>query len=256
MRSRRFLTALVALLALTFVAQVADARRGPRRRQRQKVARKQLRQQQLPAFTSFKQFAKHTQMAHATHNGKLYIKVDTPKLWEHFDAYTKIGNGKVLEFTGKGHLHTRYNGKSDVHFLFGSLYSKGTFSTPNGKRVTAIVKLNDGEHRELNSYISAASVNAKNEIGKWNYNGGRPKRYHGGSGAGNCTSWISTAKLDGRKTLGETCGVYGSVSPSSWIQSLARNGNNRVEAVMLHGFKGDVNKLSEVNAFISDAMKK
>lgn len=262
MRSQRkaLVVSLVATLALALIADSADARRGPQRRQRQRISQKLLRTQQQqpgakPAFASFKQFAQQTQMPHAVHNGKLFIAVDKTKLQQNYDAYTKIGGGKVLEFSGTGHLHTRHNGKKDVHFLFGSLYPTGTFSAPTGKRVSAVVKLTDAEHREFNAYLDAASVNAKNVIGKWNYNGGRPKRYHGGSGAANCTSWISTAKLDGSRTLGQTCGVWGSVSPTSWINSLARSGNSRVEAVMLHGFTGDVNNRVQIDAFIRDNMK-
>ncbi len=86
------------------------------------------------------------------------------------------------------------------------------------------------------------------EIGQWD--DGRPKRYHGGSGVANGTSWISTAKLDGSRTLDQTCGIWGLVSPTSRINSLVRSGNSHVEAVMRHSFKGDVNNRAQIDAFI------
>jgi hypothetical protein len=255
-------------LALTFAAaflltavQDADARRRTRRLAKafSFLKRGVKRQQQQPnANQTFAGFAQKHGMKSAVHNGKLFIKVDKTKLSRNFDEYARIGNGKVLEFNGTGHLHTRYNGKKDANFLSG--LSIGTYRPPSyGKRVTVVVKLTDSEHRELDSYIGSASASrngAKQEIGSFNYNGGRPKRYYPSSTKANCTSWISSAKLDGRQSLGRTCGVWDAASPRGWIRSLAQRGNKRVEAVLLHGFEGDVSNARAVNQFVSQATTK
>jgi hypothetical protein len=125
--------------------------------------------------------------------------------------------------------------------------------------VSVVVRLNETEHRELNSYIESASSsyqNARREIGSFNYNGGRPARYYPGSTKANCTTWISSAKLDGRQSLARACGVWEAASPTGWIRSLAQRGNSRVEAVMLHGFNGDVTNGRAVEQFVREATTK
>jgi hypothetical protein len=208
----------------------------------------------VPVRAELQRFAEQNRMACAVHNGKLFIKVDTPALQRGWDAYCRIGGGKVLEFNGRGHLFTRFNGGKCADFL--ESLDLSTFSAPTQPRVTTVVKLTDGEHRELNAYIDAAQVNSPGTVGTFSYGGGRPKRYYPGSTTANCTSWISSAKLDGRQSLATACGVWDAASPSSWIQSLARNGNQRVEAVLLHQFQGDVRNWQQVDRFISESMAK
>lgn len=250
---RPLLVTLIAVFAATLVVSEAEAqnRRGP-------GARVRARPRQAPrSFTSFKQFAREMQFPTAKHRGKLFINVnDMGKMASNVEAYTAIGGNKMLEFNGKGHLHTRYNGAKDAHFLFGTLYANGGYSVQRPKAVGVAVKLKDAEHREFNNYIDAARANPQQEIGGWNYGGGRPKRYYPREGAkANCTSWISAAKLgEGGKSLARLTGVWESVSPSGWIGSLARNGNERVEAVMLHGFQGDMNNWRQIDAFIREAL--
>ena len=250
---RTLILTLVAAFTLSLAVQDAEAKR-----RWWQFGRAKQGQQSAQTFQGFAQ--KHG-MKSAMHGGKLYIKVDTKKLNKHMKEYAQIGNGKVLEFAGTGHLHTRFNGKKDANFLSG--LSIGTFSPPStytGKRVTVVVKLNDKEHRELDAYISAASKNysgASKEIGKFNYNGGMPNRYYPNANPmANCTSWISAAKLDGRQSLGSTCGVGSAASPRSWIRSLAQRGNSRVEAVLLHNFDGDVSNARAVQQFVTDATTK
>ncbi|MCK5801012.1 MAG: hypothetical protein KAI47_27680, partial [Deltaproteobacteria bacterium] len=233
-----------------------------RRRVRRQVTQRQRsvqhqRPAQRPAELTFTAFAKKHDMQTATHSGKLYIKVNRQTLQQNFNEYAQIGGGKVLEFNGTGHLHTRYSGKKDANFLSG--LGIGTFRPPSyGKRVTVVVKLTDAEHVELDRYIGAASESysaAKQVIGSFNYNGGRPKRYYANGGKANCTSWISSAKLDGQHSLGQTCGVWDAASPTGWIGSLVSRGNSRVQAVLLHGFEGNVNDARSVQQFVAEANK-
>lgn len=261
-------TLLVALIAVFCFSSVADARPGRRHRHRnrnrvtQPVAQPAATTATIAAAkpvlpktvgAELKLFAERNQMATAMHGNKLYIKVDTPKLQANYDAFCKIGDNKVLEFNGRTHLFTRFNGKRCADFL--ENLDLDTFSAPTQARVSVIVKLDDKMHTELNRYITAANANPRQEIGTFNYGGGRPKRYYPGSTTANCTSWISSAKLDGKQSLAQSCGVWDSASPSSWIQSLARKGNQRVEAVLLHKFSGDVNNWREVDAFMTSSMK-
>jgi hypothetical protein len=199
-------------------------------------------------------FAEQTRMSCAVHNGKLFIKVDTAALQRGWDAYCRIGGGKVLEFNGRGHLFTRFNGTKCADFL--ETLDLSTFSAPTQPRVTTLVKLTDAEHRELNAYVDAAQRDSAGTVGTFCYGGGRPRRYYPGSTTANCTSWISSAKLDGCQSLARTCGVWDAASPSAWIQSLARNGNERVEAVLLHKFTGDVGSWQQVDRFITESMAK
>ena len=267
-RSRRSLriASLIALVCALFVSDLAEARRGRRHRRRHRTTQKAKPAQALtpqaqakpakPVAVSaeFKAFAQRHGMTTALHKGKLFIKVDSSKLNKNWDAFCKIGGGKVLEFNGRTHLFTRYNGKRGADFL--EQLDLDTYSAPTSPRVTTVVRLNTAEHKELDTYIRAASKNSQKEIGTFNYYGGRPKRYYPGSTTANCTSWIAAAKLDGKRSLGETCGVGTHAAPSTFIKSLARKGNDRVEAVLLHHFKGDVNNWREVDAFISSSMKK
>ncbi len=256
---RTIVVAFAAAALLIVSAPQAEARnRSSSRIGRMLRFFKGFKRQQQQTNQTFAGFAQKHGMKSATHNGKLFIKVDNTKLSRNFSEFAQIGNGKVLEFTGTGHLHTRYNGQKDANFLSG--LSIGTYRPPSsGKRVTVVVKLTDAEHRELDSYISAASSSrdaARREIGSFNYNGGRPKRYYPESSKANCTSWISSAKLDGRQSLGRTCGVWDAASPRGWIRSLAQNGNSRVQAVLLYGFEGDVTNASAVNQFVTQATSK
>ena len=249
MSTKRILTLAIAALAIVSFSTDAEAQR---RRARQTRTTNTTRQVTQPT-NGFQQFAQQNRMNCAMHRGKLFIKVDSSKLRQNFSTYCGIGNGKVLEFSGKGHLYTRYNGNKAADFLFG--LDRSTFSAPSGKRVSVVVKLNTREHQELDRYVAAAGRNPNREIGSFDYYGGMPKRYYpNSSGTANCTSWISSAKLDGRQSLGRTCGVWDAASPSSWIQSLARNGNDRVQAVLLHSFTGNVNNWREVDSFISSSM--
>lgn len=251
-RSQRPLLVAILVVVASLVASGAHARPGPGAR-----ARVRPTQPRPGAFSSFKQFAREMQFPTALHRGRLFINVnDFSKLAMNAEAYTAIGGGKMLEFNGRGHLHTRYNGAKDAHYLFGSLYADGGYTPPRPKAVSVAVKLKDVEHRELNAYIEAARRNPQQEIGGWNYGGGRPKRYYPRENAtANCTSWISAAKLGERgESLAKLAGVWESVSPSSWIGSLARNGNERVDAVLLHGFQGDMNNWREIDSFIGEAL--
>lgn len=245
--------ALAALAAaLLFVSLTPDA-----------LAQSHGRQRVVPPARSqaspFKAFAQAQGMPHAVHNGKLYIKADMAKLRANYDAFARIGEGSVLEFAGTGHLHTRFNGKKDANFLSG--LSIGTFSPPSyGKRVSVVVKLTDPEKRELNDYVTAASSSydgARREIGSFNYNGGRPARYYPSSAnKANCTTWISSAKLDGSRSLASALGVWEAASPRSWIRSLAQSGNERVQAVMLYNFEGDIADGRAVSQFVTEATQK
>ena len=208
----------------------------------------------VPVRTALEQFAVQNRMPTAVHNGKLYIKVDTAALQRSWNAYCQIGDGKVLEFNGRGHLFTRFNGGKCVDFL--ETLDLASFSAPTQPRVTTVVKLSDQEHRELNAYIDAAQRDSAGTVGTFSYGGGGPRRYYPGSTTANCTSWISSAKLDGRQTLARACGVWEAASPSAWIQSLARNGNQRVEAVLLHQFTGNVGNWQEVDRFMTESMAK
>ncbi len=232
---------LVVLLALRTLAAPAGARPAPV-------------PPQAPVRTALERFASENRMPTAVHGGKLYIKVDTTALQRSWDAYCRIGDGKVLEFNGRGHLFTRYNGTKCVDFL--ETLDLATFSAPTQPRVTTIVKLSDQEHRELNAYIDAAQRDSAGTVGTFSYGGGRPRRYYPGSTTANCTSWISAAKLDGQQSLARSCGVWEAASPSAWIQSLARTGNQRVEAVLLHKFSGDVRNWQEVDRFMNESMAK
>lgn len=252
MRTTTKLTfALTAAFLFTAFAHDADARRNWRRFGKARQSQQRTTQQaQQPA--TFKQFAEQNQMPCAMHNGKLFIKVDGSKLQQNLESYCKIGNGKVLEFQGKGHLHTRYNTNKDADFI--TRLSNGTFRPPYSAGASVVVKLTDNEHRELNAYVDAAHNDARSTIGSFNYNGGLPKRYYPSSSKANCTSWISSAKLDGRQSLARSCGVWDAASPTGWIKSLVSRGNSRVEAVLLHQFNGDVNNLREINSFINTTM--
>jgi hypothetical protein len=218
------------------------------------LARPVARPAPVSVSDAIRRFAEQNRMTCAVHGGKLYVKVDTATLQRSWDSYCRIGDGKVVEFNGRGHLFTRYNGTKCVDFL--EHLDLSTYSPPTQPRVSAVVRLSDTEHRELNAYIDAAQVSSENVVGTFNYGGGRPRRYYPGSTTANCTSWIATAKLDGKQSLAATCGVWESSSPSSWIQSLARRGNERVEAVLLHQFTGDIRDWQQVDRFITESMSK
>lgn len=230
----------VALMVL-LLAPTAEARKAPQ-------------PTPVPVRTALERFAGENRMQTAVHNGKLFIKVDTTALQRSWDAYCRIGDGKVLEFNGRGHLFTRFNGTKCVDFL--ETLDLASFSAPTQPRVTTIVKLSAEEHRELNAYIDAAQRDSAGTVGTFSYGGGGPRRYYPQSRTANCTSWISSAKLDGRQTLARACGVWEAASPSSWIQSLARSGNQRVEAVLLHQFAGDIRSWQEVDRFMTESMSK
>lgn len=227
------------------------------------LAQAQLRLQPAPLrpgphFSGFESFAKRAGMKHAFHDKRLYIAAPKATLREHWADFVEVGNGKVLEFTGRSHLHTRFDRKRDVDFY--ELLNISTFEPPKDPRVTVVAQLLKPEYKNFKTYFDAANgFDAPKVIGTWDYNGGIGPAYfrQDGRGSSNCTTWLNRAKLgENGETLSELLGVpHPSAAPSMWIKSLAQQGNERV-VVMLHQFEGDVANRADVDRFIQATMTK